>query len=284
MVTPFTPDGELDVVAAARLANHLVEHGNDGLVISGTTGESPTTSDGEMGRLLSAVIDAVGNRAHVVAGVGTNDTAHSAHLARQAAKVGASGMLVVTPYYSKPPQAGILAHMTEIVEAGDMPTMVYDVPARTGVKLSPDTLLRLAKHQAVVAVKEASGDLTAGSWVMRDTDLAFYSGDDSLNLPWLALGAVGVVSVIAQAAPRLCADLVGAMARDDVAAARRIDVQLLPVVRAIMTGDYKGAIRAKAALELQGVLTNRVVRRPLVELPDDEVAILRADLTAAGLL
>ncbi len=283
MVTPFTPDGELDVEAAARLANHLVDHGNDGLVISGTTGESPTTSDGEMGRLLSAVIDAVGDRAHVVAGVGTNDTGHSAHLARQAAKVGASGMLVVTPYYSKPPQAGILAHMTEIAEAGDLPTMVYDIPARTGVKLSPDTLLQLAKHQAIVAVKEASGDLTAGSWVMRDTDLAFYSGDDSLNLPWLALGAVGVVSVVAQAAPRLCADLVAAMARDDVAEARRIDVQLLPVVRAIMTGGHKGAIRAKAVLELQGVLTNRVVRRPLVELPDDEVAILRADLTAAGL-
>jgi 4-hydroxy-tetrahydrodipicolinate synthase len=284
MVTPFTADGALDLDAAARVAAHLVGEGNDGLVVSGTTGESPTTTDEEAGRLLAAVIDAVGDRAHVVAGVGTNDTAHSVHLARQAAKHGAAGMLVVTPYYSMPPQAGIVAHMTEVTEAGDLPTMVYDIPGRSGVKLSHDTLLRLAEHPGIVAVKEASGDLTAGSWVMRETDLAFYSGDDGLNLAWLAYGAVGVVSVIAHAAPRLCSSLVAAMARDDVVAARRIHFELLPVVRAIMTGTQKGAIRAKAALQLQGVLTNRVVRRPLIELDDDGLAELRADLAGAGLL
>jgi 4-hydroxy-tetrahydrodipicolinate synthase len=282
MVTPFTADGALDLDAAARVATHLVDNGNDGLVVSGTTGESPTTTDEEAGRLLAAVIDAVGDRAHVVAGVGTNDTSHSVHLARQAAKHGAAGMLVVTPYYSMPPQAGIVAHMTEVAEAGDLPTMVYDIPGRSGVKLSHDTLLRLAEHPGIVAVKEASGDLTAGSWVMRETDLAFYSGDDALNLAWLAHGAVGVVSVIAHAAPRLCSDLVAAMARDDVEAARRIHFELLPVVRAMMTGTQKGAIRAKAALQLQGVLTNRVVRRPLIELDDDGLADLRTDLAGAG--
>ena len=284
MVTPFTADGALDLDAAARVATHLVDNGNDGLVVSGTTGESPTTTDEEAGLLLAAVIDAVGDRAHVVAGVGTNDTSHSVHLARQAAKHGAAGMLVVTPYYSMPPQAGIVAHMTEVTEAGDLPTMVYDIPGRSGVKLSHDTLLRLAEHPGIVAVKEASGDLTAGSWVMRETDLAFYSGDDALNLAWLAHGAVGVVSVIAHAAPRLSSSLVAAMARDEVAEARRIHLELLPVVRAIMTGTQKGAIRAKAALQLQGVLTNRVVRRPLVELDDDGFAELRADLAGAGLL
>jgi 4-hydroxy-tetrahydrodipicolinate synthase len=284
MVTPFTVDGELDVDAAARVASHLVDHGNDGLIVSGTTGESPTTTDEEMGRLLAAVIDAVGDRASVVAGVGTNDTTHSVHLARQAAKHGAAGMLVVTPYYSMPPQAGIVAHMTEVAEAGDLPTMVYDIPGRSGVKLSHDTLIRLAEHPRIVAVKEASGDLTAGSWVLRETDLAFYSGDDALNLAWLAHGAVGIVSVIAHAAPRQCADLVSAMAHDDVAEARRIHGELLPVVRAIMTGTQKGAIRAKAALELRGVLTNRYVRRPLIQLTDSELAVLREDLSGAGLL
>jgi 4-hydroxy-tetrahydrodipicolinate synthase len=283
MVTPFTSDGALDVDAAARLATHLVDNGNDGLVLSGTTGESPTTTDEEMGRLLTAVIDAVGDRARVVAGVGTNDTAHSVHLARQATKLGASGVLVVTPYYSKPPQSGIVAHMTDIAEAGDLPMMVYDIPPRTGVKLSHDTLLRLAEHPRVVAVKEASGDLTAGSWVMRETDLAFYCGDDALNLAWLAHGATGVVSVIGHVAPRQCADLVAAMTRGDLAEGRRIHTDLLPVVRAIMTRT-QGAIAAKAALELQGVLSNRVMRRPLVELTDDELAVLRADLAGAGLL
>jgi 4-hydroxy-tetrahydrodipicolinate synthase len=284
MITPFTGDGELDLDAAARVANHLVDNGNDGLVVSGTTGESPTTTDDEMGRLLATVIDAVGDRAHVVAGVGTNDTAHSVHLAQQAAKCGAAGMLVVTPYYSMPPQAGIVAHMTEVAEAGDLPTMVYDIPGRSGVKLSHDTLIRLAEHPGIVAVKEASGDLTAGSWVMRETGLAFYSGDDALNLAWLAHGAVGIVSVVAHAAPRRCADLVTAMARDDVGAARRIHADLLPVVRSIMTGTSKGAIRAKAALELQGVVTNRHVRRPLAALADDEFAALRDDLAGAGIL
>ncbi|HYJ68892.1 MAG TPA: 4-hydroxy-tetrahydrodipicolinate synthase [Nocardioidaceae bacterium] len=283
MVTPFTTDGGLDVDAAARVAHHLVDHGNDGLVISGTTGESPTTSDEEMGRLLSAVIDAVGDRAHVVAGVGTNNTAHSVHLARQAAKVGASGMLVVTPYYSKPPQAGIVAHMTEIAEAGDLPTMVYDIPSRTGVKLSHETLLRLAAHPAFVAVKEASGDLTAGSWVMRETDLAFYSGDDALNLAWLAHGGVGIVSVICHAAPRQCAKLVDAMTRGDLVEARRIHQELLPVVRAIMTRT-QGAIAVKAALQLQGVLANRTTRPPLIDMTESEFAVLRNDLVAAGLL
>src|SRR5262245_14745998 len=284
MVTPFTSDGALDVDAAARVATHLVDNGNDGLVVSGTTGESPTTTDEEMGRLLAAVVDAVGDRAHVVAGVGTNDTAHSVHLAQQAAKHGAAGMLVVTPYYSMPPQAGIVAHMTEVADAGDLPTMVYDIPGRSGVKLSHDTLIRLAEHPRVVAVKEASGDLTAGSWVLRETDLAFYSGDDALNLAWLAHGAVGVVSVVAHAAPRLTADLVAAMARAAVVEARRVHVDLMPCVPGIMTGTQIAAIRAKAALELQGVLTNRNVRRPLIELADDDLAVLRADLIGAGLL
>ena len=283
MVTPFASDGALDIDAVGRVATYLVNAGNDGLVISGTTGESPTTSDDEAGRLLAAVLDAVGDRAYVVAGVGTNDTAHSVRLAKQAARLGAHGVLVVTPYYSKPPQAGIVAHMRTVADAAEVPTMVYDIPGRTGVKLSYETLLRLAEHPGIVAVKEASGDLFAGSQVMADTRLSFYSGDDALNLAWLAQGAVGVVSVVGHVAAGAYVQMVKAVNSGDLAAARAISETLIPAVRAIMTRT-QGAIMAKAGLQLLGVLEHRTMRPPLVAASDAEVAALRTDLAAAGLL
>ncbi|MBA2456155.1 MAG: 4-hydroxy-tetrahydrodipicolinate synthase [Nocardioidaceae bacterium] len=283
MVTPFASDGALDIDAVGRVATYLVDAGNDGLVISGTTGESPTTSDDEAGRLLAAVLDAVGDRAYVVAGVGTNDTAHSVRLAKQAARLGAHGVLVVTPYYSKPPQAGIVAHMRTVADAAEVPTMVYDIPGRTGVKLSYETLLRLAEHPGIVAVKEASGDLFAGSQVMADTPLSFYSGDDALNLAWLAQGAVGVVSVVGHVAAGAYVQMVKAVDSGDLAAARAISETLIPAVRAIMTRT-QGAIMAKAGLQLLGVLEHRTMRPPLVAASDAEVAALRTDLAAAGLL
>src|SRR5215212_1942062 len=176
MVTPFTPSGELDLDGVQRLATHLVAvQRNDGLVVSGTTGESPTTTDEEKERLLRAVIEAVGDRATVVAGVGTNDTAHTIHLAQAAEKAGASGTLVVTPYYSKPPQAGLLAHFRTAADATGLPTMVYDIPGRTGTPIETETMVRLADHPRIVAVKDAKGDLDASAWVMARTDLAFYS-------------------------------------------------------------------------------------------------------------
>ncbi len=202
MVTPFDESGSLDLDAAQRLAAHLVDRGHDGLVMSGTTGESPTTTDAEKESLLHAVIEAVGDRAHVVAGVGTYDTAHSVHLAQQAEKAGAHGLLVVTPYYSKPPAEGLVAHFTAVADASGLPVMVYDIPGRTGVRIGTPTLLRLAEHPRIVAVKEATGDLFAGSEVMAATGLAYYSGDDALNLAWLALGAAGVVSVVGHVAGR----------------------------------------------------------------------------------
>lgn len=283
MVTPFTPDGALDVEAAARVARHLVDNGNDGLVVSGTTGESPTTTDDEKTRLLETVLAAVGDRAHVIAGVGTNNTEHSCELARRAAGEGAHGALVVTPYYSKPPQAGIVVHTVAVAEAGGLPVMLYDIPGRTGVKLSHDTLVTLGGHELVVAVKEASGDLVSGAWVMAETDLAFYSGDDAANLAWLAHGAVGMVSVVSHVASREYAAMVAAVERGDVAEARRINTALLPAVRAIMTRT-QGAIASKAALQMLGVLEHRTTRKPLVDLDDDELAPLRDDLVAASLL
>src|SRR5919112_1692464 len=193
MVTPFTADGKLDVEGAQRLAAHLVERGHDGLVVSGTTGESPTTSDEEQLTVLRAVLEAVGDRAAVVAGVGTNDTAHSIEKARAAEAAGAHGLLVVTPYYNKPPQAGLAAHFTAVADATGLPVMLYDIPHRAGVPIATETLLRVSEHPNIVAVKDAKGDIAGTSQVLARTDLAYYSGEDASTLPWLSIGAVGVV-------------------------------------------------------------------------------------------
>ena len=283
MVTPFDSSGGLDLEAAQRLAVHLVDHGNDGLVLSGTTGESPTTSDAEKEALLRAVLEAVGNRATVLAGVGTNDTAHTIELAEQAAKAGAHGLLVVTPYYNKPPTEGLVAHFTAVADATDLPVMVYDIPGRTGLRIGTPALLRLASHPRVVAVKEATGDLFAGSEVLAETGLAFYSGDDALNLAWLAHGAAGVVSVVGHVAGREYASMVRAVDTGDLPAARRLHARLIPAVRGIMTRT-QGAITTKAALQLQGVLPTRTMRLPLVSATDAEVEQLRTDLSESGVL
>jgi len=283
MVTPFDAAGIVDLAAAASLAQHLVESGHDGLVLSGTTGESPTVNDAEQDALLRAVVEAVGDRASIVAGVGTFDTAHSIHLATAAAAAGADGLLAVTPYYSKPPQAGIAAHFEAIADATELPVMLYDIPGRTGVKIAADTLARAAEHERIVAVKEASGDLYAGSWLLRSTDFAVYSGDDTLNLAWLAVGAVGVVSVVGHLAGRRYADMIAAVDAGDLDLARKIDRSILPAIDAIMTRT-QGAIMVKAALELQGHLMNRHVRMPLVPATEAQVAALKRDLITAEFL
>jgi 4-hydroxy-tetrahydrodipicolinate synthase len=284
MVTPFTPDGALDLDAAQRVATHLIDTGCDGIVVSGTTGESPTTTVEEDGRLLAAVIEAVGNRATIVAGVGTNDTRHSIELAEQARKAGADGLLIVTPYYSKPPQSGIVQHVNAVANAGeDVPVLLYDIPGRTGVQIAEATYTALVRNPLVIGVKDAVGDLERGAWLMRETGIRVYSGDDALNLGWLAVGASGVVSVVGHAAARDYADMVAAVDAGDLATAREINNRLLPAVRAIMT-HTQGAIAAKVALQLLGVLEHRTVRSPLPEATDDEVAIVRDGLVAAGLL
>jgi 4-hydroxy-tetrahydrodipicolinate synthase len=282
MVTPFTADGALDVEGAQRLATSLVDDGNDGLVVSGTTGESPTTTDAEKETLLRALVEAVGDRAHVVAGVGTNDTAHTVELARQAEKAGAGGLLLVTPYYNKPPQAGLLHHFTVAADATDLPSMLYDIPARTGMAIHTDTLLRLAEHPRIVAVKDAKGDLAATTQVLARTDLAYYSGEDALNLPLLAIGAVGVVSVVGHLFTPQYAAMIQAVERGDLAEARRINAALVPAVIGIMTRT-QGAIMVKAALELVGVIPHRTTRPPLIDATDAELAVLRTDLARAGI-
>jgi 4-hydroxy-tetrahydrodipicolinate synthase len=284
MVTPFTSDGAVDLEAAQAVATHLADHGHDGVVLSGTTGESPTTTVAEDGDLLRAVIEAVGDRISVVAGVGTNSTAHSLELTEQATKLGAAGVMVVTPYYSKPSQPGVLAHFRAVAQATDLPVMVYDVPGRTGLRIGWSTYEQAAAIDNVVAVKEAVGDLVQGVRLMRDLGLALYSGDDAHNLAWLALGACGVISVVGHVAGDQHAALVRAVDAGDLDTARDVFHALLPAIAAVMGVANYGGTTAKAALQLAGVLDNRRVRLPLVELDDDEVAALRAGLEAAGLL
>jgi 4-hydroxy-tetrahydrodipicolinate synthase len=281
MVTPFRADGSLDVDGAARLAAYLVEEqGNECLVVNGTTGECPTTTDAEKETVLRAVIDAVGGRAAVIAGAGTNSTQHSIELARTAEKSGADGALLVTPYYNKPPQAGLLAHFTAVADSCGLPIMLYDIPPRTVVPIETETLVRLAEHERIVAVKDAKGDLTATSWVTSRTDLAIYSGDDKFTLPLLSVGAVGVVGVVTHLFGRETAAMIAAYERGDVRAALDIHHKLLPAFDGFFR--TQGVILTKAALGLSG-LPSGPVRSPLIDATDEQTRQLRADCLAAGL-
>ncbi len=281
MITPFTADGALDADGAARLATHLVDDmRNDGLVISGTTGESPTTTDAEKERLLRAVIEAVGDRATVVAGVGTNNTIHSRELAQAAQRAGADALLVVTPYYNKPPQNGLIAHFSAVADATELQVMLYDIPGRTGVPIATESLIRLAAHPRIIAVKDAKGDLGASSQVMAATDLVYYCGEDMLNLPMLALGAAGFVSVVGHVAGDRLHEMIDAHAAGRVDEALAIHRELLPLYIGIMTRT-QGVITTKAALKMLG-LPGGPVRLPLADATPQQVEQLRADLLAGG--
>jgi len=283
MATAFHDDGSVDLEGTARIAAHLVDHGNDGVVVSGTTGESPTTSVAEDGQILAAVKDAVGDRAVVIAGVGTNDTRHSVELAQQAEKVGADGVLLVTPYYNKPSQPGVLHHFRQVAEASSLPVMLYDVPGRTGTMIALETYEAARAWETVIAVKEATGDLPRTARLV-DLGYAVYSGDDVATLGYLAYGAVGLVSVVGHAAGTDLKAMIEAFVRGDHAEALRLHTKLVPAFDAVMGVANYGATTAKAALQLLGVLDNRNVRSPLVPLDDAEVTALRAGLAASGLI
>jgi len=281
MVTPFKPDGSLDLETAARLANRLVDAGCDGLVVSGTTGESPTTTDDEKIALLRTVLEAVGDRARVIAGAGTYDTAHSVHLAKACAAEGAHGLLVVTPYYSRPPQAGLRAHFTAVADATDLPVILYDIPPRSVVPIEWDTLRALAEHPNIVAVKDAKGDLHGGGQILAETGLAYYSGDDALNLPWLAVGAVGFISVWGHLAAGQLRDMLSAFQSGDVATARKINVTLGPLAAA--QARLGGVTLSKAGLRLQGFDAGDP-RLPQVPATPEQIDQLAADMRAAAVL
>ena len=282
MVTPFTDDGEVDYDGAAALASHLVDElAHDGLVISGTTGESPTTSDAEKSELLRVVVDAVGDRSHVLAGVGTFSTEHTLSLAADAEKAGAAGLLIVTPYYSRPPQAGLLDHFRTVADATALPIMLYDIPHRSGVPIATDTLLRLAEHPRIVAVKDAKGDLPASAQVMAATDLAYYSGDDALTLPLLSIGAVGVVGTSTHFTGLGMHRLIEAHLAGDPATALAWHRRLLPVFTGVFA--TQGCILVKDGLRRLGRGNGRV-RSPMSPATDAESTALFACLREAGLV
>ncbi|WIY06525.1 4-hydroxy-tetrahydrodipicolinate synthase [Amycolatopsis mongoliensis] len=266
MVTPMQPGGTLSEPGLANLVDHLLATGCDGLVVGGTTGESPTLTEPEAAGLVRSVVARTGDRARVIAGIGTYDTAASIRRAREAEAAGADGLLLVCPYYSRPTQAGVIAHCLAVADATELPVMLYDVPARAGIAMTPSTLAELAAHPRIRAVKDAKGDLFEAMTVMTRTSLAYYCGIDELNLPYLACGAAGVVSVVANVAADRTAALIAAVRRGDLESARAINQSLLPLVETIMRAG-PGTTAAKAALAELGVIPHATVRLPLVEQP-----------------
>ena len=262
MITPFTPSGTLDLDGAQHLASHLVANGCDGLVLSGTTGESPTTTDAEKSALVAAVKEAVGDRAKVVTGIGTPDTRHTSELAREAEKAGADGLLVVSPYYSRPPQDAIEAHFREVADACELPLMLYDIPARTGTRIEPETILRLADHPRIVAVKDCSQDFLGAQKVMARTALAYYAGCDEHILALYAVGGTGYVSTVANVVPAHLRAVLDAFDAGDTARAARLQQQATPLIEATMSAGLPGTVTIKALLN-DLALPAGPVRRPL---------------------
>lgn len=280
MITPMTSGGAVDYEGAARLAAYLTaDMRNEGLVVNGTTGEAPTTTDEEKARLVKVVREAVGGRVPVIAGVGTNITAHSVELARQAEQAGADGLLVVTPYYSKPAQDALVAHFRAIADATALPSIIYDIPGRTGTAVATDTLVRLAEHPRIVGVKDAKGDLAATSQVLRRSDLAYYSGDDPMNLPLWSIGAVGCISVTAHVVGDRIHAMLEAFTAGRNAEAASLHRSMLPVNVGLFRNQ--AAVLTKAAMDLLG-LPGGGVRGPLLPASDAERRTLIQDLTDGG--
>lgn len=277
MVTPFAANGEVDEQKTAALAEELADRGHDGLIVCGTTGEYSTMTDDENERVFRIVKEAVGERVKIVAGVGSNDTAHTLDLAARAESVGVDGLLVVTPYYNKPTQAGVQAHFTTVANAVKTPVMLYDIPGRAGIPISVDTYRALAEQENIVAVKDAKADFASASAVMAATDLQYYSGDDGLTLPWMALGAVGLVGVTTHVAPEKFRELIDAVVAEDLATAQRVHRELIPVITATMT-RVPGCVAAKQILSWQGRLDSAFVRLPHVAPTPEEEKLIRADL------
>ena len=280
IATPFREDGSVDVDAFQRLARHLVENGSDGLVVAGTTGESPTLEDDERLGLFRAAVEAVGDDATIVAGTGTYSTAHSVHLTEQAHELGVDGLLVVTPYYNKPPQRGIVAHFAEIAKASDKPIVVYNIPARVVINIEPETITRLAEIETVRAVKQANPDLDQARHIV-ETGLDLYAGDDNLIQPFLELGGIGGVCVHTHVVGPQVAEQVHAALSGDLERAREIDRELGPSYELLQVAPNPIAI--KAALELLGHDVGGH-RLPLVRASDNEVAAVRGCLERLGLL
>ena len=281
MITPFKADGTLDLAGAEKLAHYLVDLGNDGLVINGTTGESATTTEEEKNNLLSAVIGAVGDRAKVIAGVGSNDTAHTMMLAKDAERIGADAILVVTPYYNKPTQAGLIAHFKSVADICGLPMMMYDIPGRSVVPIEVDTMLKLAEHPRIMANKDAKNNFEAASRVITNSNLQWFSGEDILNLPLLTIGAVGCVSVVGHVAADRIKKMLGLYFDGDVSGATKMHKELTPVYYGVM-GKMPGVMSVKAFLNMKNLPAGDP-RLPLVAADEAQKAELVQSLRAGGI-
>ena len=281
MVTPFDKDGAIDWDGVAKLALHLADHGHDAIAVNGTTGEAPTTKTSEKLEIIRVVKSTVGDRVKILTGAGDNETAYTVEQAKRCAEVGADGLLIVTPYYNKPPQAGIEAHFKAVASATDLPIMMYDIPGRAGVEIEQDTICRLAEVKNIVALKDAKGNPASTSWVIQRTGIPVYSGDDILNLPLLSIGAVGFVSVCGHTVGNELREMLDAWFSGNAARALEIHQKLLPV----FTGTFRtqGAILTKAALTMLG-LPGGYTRLPLVDATEAQIAQLRKDLQQGGVV
>jgi 4-hydroxy-tetrahydrodipicolinate synthase len=282
MVTPFDKDGAIDWDGVARLAQHLVDNGHDGIAVNGTTGEAPTTKSSEKLEIIRVVKSVVGPKIVVLSGAGDNETSYTVEQAKRSEDAGADGLLVVVPYYNKPPQAGVEAHFRAVAAATKLPIMMYDIPGRTGIEIENDTIVRLFDSvDNIVALKDAKGNSASTSWVIQCCGIPVYSGDDILNLPLLAIGAVGFVSVCGHTVGLQLKAMLDAWFAGDSAKALSIHQQLLPVFAG--TFRTQGAILTKAAMNLMG-LPGGTTRLPLVDATAEQIAQLRKDLTAGGVV
>ena len=279
MITPFAKDGSIDWNGVATLATHLADHGHDAIAVNGTTGEAPTTKSSEKLEIIKVVKSTVGSRVKVLSGAGDNETSYTVEQAKRSADAGADGLLIVTPYYNKPPQAGIEAHFKAVASATDLPIMMYDIPGRTGVEIESDTIVRLFELPNIVALKDAKGNLAATSDVIARCGIPVYSGDDILNLPFLSIGAVGFVSVCGHTVGSELKEMLDAWFAGDTARALEIHQKLIPVFKG--TFKTQGAILTKAAMNLMG-LPGGTTRLPLVDATPAQIATLREDLIAGG--
>jgi 4-hydroxy-tetrahydrodipicolinate synthase len=279
MVTPFAPDGSIDWDGVARLAVHLADHGHDAIAVNGTTGEAPTTKSSEKLEIIKVVKSAVGSRVKVLSGAGDNETSYTVEQAKRSADAGADGLLIVAPYYNKPPQAGIEAHFKAVAATTDLPIMMYDIPGRTGVEIESETIIKLFEVPNIVALKDAKGNLAATSDVIARCGIPVYSGDDILNLPFLSIGAVGFVSVCGHTVGNELKAMLDAWFAGDTARALEIHQKLIPVFKG--TFKTQGAILTKAAMNLMG-LPGGTTRLPLVDATPAQIATLREDLIAGG--
>jgi len=279
MITPFAKDGSIDWDGIATLATHLADHGHDAIAVNGTTGEAPTTKSSEKLEIIKVVKSTVGSRVKVLSGAGDNETSYTVEQAKRSADAGADGLLIVTPYYNKPPQAGIEAHFKAVASATDLPIMMYDIPGRTGVEIESDTIVRLFEIPNIVALKDAKGNLAATSDVIARCGIPVYSGDDILNLPFLSIGAVGFVSVCGHTVGSELREMLDAWFAGDITRALEIHQKLIPVFKG--TFKTQGAILTKAAMNLMG-LPGGTTRLPLVDATPAQIATLREDLIAGG--